>query len=106
MTGVGLVGAGKWGGNWLRTLAALPETALRWCCDLNENLLASVHKQFPQLQTTTSFDDLIRDPAFSTSVGMLQWGSDQLPAGGHNRVSSAGRSLGEILRSWFRRFVP
>src|SRR5205823_6510593 len=63
MTGIGLVGAGKWGGNWLRTLAALPETSLRWCCDLNESLLANVRKQFPQLQTTTSFDDLIRDPA-------------------------------------------
>jgi predicted dehydrogenase len=63
MTGVGLVGAGKWGGNWLRTLAALPEASLRWCCDLNESLLANVRKQHPQIRTTTSFDDLLRDPA-------------------------------------------
>lgn len=63
MTGIGLVGAGKWGGNWLRTLAGLSEASLRWCCDLNETLLANVRKQFPQIQTTTSFDDLLRDPA-------------------------------------------
>src|SRR5262245_37115787 len=63
MTGLGLVGAGKWGGNWLRTLAAMPEVDLRWCCDLNENLLAKVRLTFPNVPTTTTFDDLLRDPA-------------------------------------------
>src|SRR4051812_7868299 len=63
MTGIGLVGAGKWGGNWLRTLAGLNHASLRWCCDLNESLLANVRKQFPQVPTTTSFDDLLHDPA-------------------------------------------
>jgi UDP-2-acetamido-3-amino-2,3-dideoxy-glucuronate N-acetyltransferase len=63
MIGIGLVGAGKWGGNWLRTLASLPDVSLRWCCDLNEGLLARVRQQFPQVPTTTSFDDLLRDPA-------------------------------------------
>lgn len=63
MTGIALVGAGKWGGNWLRTLASLPEVDLRWCCDLNEGLLARVQQQFPQVPTTTSFDDLIHDQA-------------------------------------------
>jgi len=63
MTGLGLVGAGKWGGNWLRTLAGLPEVDLRWCCDLNEALLAKVRQTHPHVLTTTSFDDLLRDPA-------------------------------------------
>jgi predicted dehydrogenase len=63
MTGIGLVGAGKWGGNWLRTLAGLPEAQLRWCCDLNESLLAKVRQQHPNVSTTTAFDDLLRDPA-------------------------------------------
>jgi predicted dehydrogenase len=63
MTGIGLVGAGKWGGNWLRTLAGLPDVHLRWCCDLNESLLARVRGQYPDVSTTTSFDDLLRDPA-------------------------------------------
>ncbi|MBO0698517.1 MAG: Gfo/Idh/MocA family oxidoreductase, partial [Zavarzinella sp.] len=63
MTGIGLVGAGKWGGNWLRTLAGLSDVQLRWCCDLNESLLARVGEQYPHVSTTTSFDDLLRDPA-------------------------------------------
>jgi predicted dehydrogenase len=63
MTGLGLVGAGKWGGNWLRTLAGMPEVDLRWCCDLNEGLLAKVRQAHPDISTTTVFDDLIRDPA-------------------------------------------
>ena len=46
MTGLALVGAGKWGGNWLRTLAGMPEVCLRWCCDLNEALLAKVNQNF------------------------------------------------------------
>ncbi|HKB05752.1 MAG TPA: Gfo/Idh/MocA family oxidoreductase [Gemmataceae bacterium] len=63
MTGIGLVGAGKWGGNWLRTLAGLPEVQPRWCCDLNESLLASARQQYPHIATTTSFENLLRDPA-------------------------------------------
>lgn len=63
MTGIGLVGVGKWGENWLRTLASMPEVSLRWCCDLNESLLARVRQQYPHVPTTTSFDDLLRDPA-------------------------------------------
>jgi predicted dehydrogenase len=63
MTGIGLVGAGKWGGNWLRTLAGMSEVSLRWCCDLNEALLAKVRGQFPQVPTTTSFDEMILDPS-------------------------------------------
>jgi predicted dehydrogenase len=63
MTGIGLVGAGKWGGNWLRTLAGLPDVQLRWCCDLNESLLSKVRQQYLHVSTTTAFDDLLRDPA-------------------------------------------
>jgi predicted dehydrogenase len=68
MTGIGLVGAGKWGGNWLRTLAGLPDVQLRWCCDLNESLLAKVRTQYPHVSTTTAFDDLLRDPATEAVV--------------------------------------
>lgn len=63
MTGIALVGAGKWGGNWLRTLAGLADVDLRWCCDLNPGLLAAVREKFPHVRTTTHYDDLLRDPA-------------------------------------------
>src|SRR4029079_15732923 len=63
MTGVALVGAGKWGGSWRRTLAGLPEVRLRWCCDLNDALLEKVEQAYPQVPATTDFADLLRDPA-------------------------------------------
>ncbi len=62
MTGIGLVGAGKWGGNWLRTLASLPEVSLRWVCDLNEALLAQIRSTYPHVRTTSRFDELLADP--------------------------------------------
>jgi UDP-2-acetamido-3-amino-2,3-dideoxy-glucuronate N-acetyltransferase len=62
MTGLALVGAGKWGGNWLRTLAGLPEVNLRWVCDLNQELLAKVRQTYPNVSTTSRFDDLLADP--------------------------------------------
>jgi predicted dehydrogenase len=63
MTGIGLVGIGKWGANWLRTLAGMPDISFRWCCDLNETLLTRAREQFPQVSATASYDDLLRDPA-------------------------------------------
>jgi predicted dehydrogenase len=63
MTGVGLVGVGNWGANWLRTLAHLPEADLRWACDLNSALLAKINADYPKVRTTNSLDDLLRDPA-------------------------------------------
>ena len=62
MTGVGLVGVGNWGANWLRTLATLPEASLRWACDLNPTLLGKVAAEFPSVRTTNSLDDLLGDP--------------------------------------------
>ena len=63
MTTIGMIGCGSWGSNWVRTLAAMADVKLRWCCDLDESLLARVKQQFPQVQTTTNVDDLFRDPS-------------------------------------------
>src|SRR3954466_9564115 len=63
MTGVGLVGVGNWGANWLRTLATLPEADLRWACDLNPGLLGKINADFPAVRPTASLDDLLKDPA-------------------------------------------
>jgi predicted dehydrogenase len=68
MTAIGMIGCGSWGSNWVRTLAAMADVELRWCCDLNEGLLARTKQQFPQVQTTTRFDDLIADPTLDGIV--------------------------------------
>lgn len=61
MTTVGMIGAGRWGSNWIRTLAALPHTRLRWVCDVSTASLERIRQQFPTVQTTTHLDDLLAD---------------------------------------------
>lgn len=61
MTTVGMIGAGRWGGNWIRTLAALPHTQLRWVCDVSPASLERIRLQFPNVRTTTCLDDLLAD---------------------------------------------
>jgi predicted dehydrogenase len=61
MTTVGMIGAGRWGSNWIRALAALPGTQLRWVCDVSPASLERIRPQFPQVKTTTRLDDLLED---------------------------------------------
>ncbi len=68
MTAIGMIGAGRWGGNWIRTLAGLPGTELRWCCDVSPASLDRVRGQFPQVRTTTRLEDLLEDPTLDGVV--------------------------------------
>ncbi|GIW79549.1 MAG: oxidoreductase [Gemmatales bacterium] len=61
MTSIGMIGAGRWGSNWIRTLAALPGVNLRWCCDVNQASLDRVRRQFPAVATTPDLADLLDD---------------------------------------------
>jgi predicted dehydrogenase len=63
MTVLGMIGAGSWGSNWVRTLAGMKEVELRWCCDLNEGALERVRRQYPHVRTTGRPEDLFEDPA-------------------------------------------
>src|ERR1043166_7182482 len=68
MTSVGMIGAGRWGFNWVRTLASLPGVSLRWCCDVSPASLDRVHAAFPHGRTTTHLDDLIEDDTLDAVV--------------------------------------
>ncbi len=61
MTGIGMLGCGSWGSNWVRTLAAMPDVDLRWCCDLNEGLLEKIRQQYPKVRTTSNPGDVFKD---------------------------------------------
>lgn len=63
MTTIGMLGAGRWGGNWIRTLAALPGTQLRWVCDVSPASLEKIRQQYPHVKTTTRLEDILADPA-------------------------------------------
>lgn len=68
MTTVGMIGAGRWGGNWIRTLAVLPGVQLRWVCDVSTASLDRIRLQFPTVQTTTRLDDLLADASLDGIV--------------------------------------
>jgi predicted dehydrogenase len=53
---IGLVGAGQWGKNYLRNLAALG--VLGAVCDSSQERLDSFAAEYPDLRLTTSVDDL------------------------------------------------
>ncbi len=61
MTTLGVIGAGRWGGNWIRTLAALPGAQLRWVCDVSAASLERIRTQLPDVHTTTRLGDLLED---------------------------------------------
>ncbi len=68
MTAIGMIGAGRWGSNWIRTLASLPGVELRWCCDVSPVSLDRVKQQFPAVKTTTRLTDLLDDPTLDGIV--------------------------------------
>ena len=68
MTTVGVVGAGKWGFNWVRTVARVPDIEFRWCCDLAEANLRRVQSQFPNVRTTSRLEDLLEDQTLDAVV--------------------------------------
>ncbi len=53
---IGLVGAGTWGKNYVRNLAAIG--VLHAVCDANEKVLEQIKAAHPTVKTTTNLDDL------------------------------------------------
>lgn len=60
---VALVGGGYWGRKLLPKFLAASDCPVRWVCDIHADHLAEMHKVFPQVPTTLSYDDLLRDPS-------------------------------------------
>lgn len=56
---VGVVGAGMWGKNHVRTLAGMPEVELAAVCDLNADTRTRLGRQFPGVHMTDSVADLL-----------------------------------------------
>ena len=59
--GIAVVGAGDWGKNHVRTFSQLPGAKLVSVCDLDETRLTSVRTQYPDVHTTTRYDDVVRN---------------------------------------------
>lgn len=61
MLGVGVVGAGYWGPKIVRSLLALPECSLVRACDARPGRLQYLAEQFPQVELTADYDELLSD---------------------------------------------
>jgi predicted dehydrogenase len=58
---VGVVGAGYWGRNYVRSLAALPEAELAWVCDRSADARARAAKLAPGARLTGVLDEMLAD---------------------------------------------
>ena len=62
MIGVAVVGYGYWGPNLVRNFWSVPGARLVSVCDKRPERLASLTAQFPAVEVTADFDDLLKDP--------------------------------------------
>ncbi|MGI5845507.1 MAG: Gfo/Idh/MocA family protein [Candidatus Xenobium sp.] len=63
MIGVGVIGYGYWGPNVLRNLYEHEQVRVAAVCDSRQDRLEKVHRRYPGVPTTTSFDEVLANPA-------------------------------------------
>jgi predicted dehydrogenase len=89
MINIGIIGYGYWGPNLVRNFAELSRAKVAAVADLDPKRLELVSRRFPNVKTTTNWQDLIRDPkidaiAIATPVHThFELGMAVLKAGKH-----------------------
>jgi predicted dehydrogenase len=89
MINIGIIGYGYWGPNLVRNFAELSRAKVAAVADLDPKRLELVSRRFPNVKTTTNWQDLIRDPkidaiAIATPVNThFELGMAVLKAGKH-----------------------
>lgn len=61
--GIGVVGLGYWGPNIVRNLHELPEAHIACVCDSKPEAFDRISRRYPAIPQTSSFDELLGDPA-------------------------------------------
>jgi predicted dehydrogenase len=61
MVNIGVVGCGYWGPKHIRVCYELAESTLTSVCDLDEQKLKQVQTQYPDVDTTTHYDDFFKN---------------------------------------------
>ena len=65
---VALVGLGYWGPHFARIAIEHTDAELVWCCDRSEVALDLPRRRYPQVARTTSFEQVVEDPAVDAVV--------------------------------------
>src|SRR5262245_36468089 len=68
MLSAALVGAGYWGPNLARNIAASNATRLSWVCDLDDAAAEQLASRYPGTQATGSYDDVVGDDGVDAIV--------------------------------------
>lgn len=68
MLGIAIVGFGYWGPNLVRNFSLGGNCAVRTVVELREERLSMVRKLYPNIRTTTSYEDVLRDPGVDAVV--------------------------------------
>lgn len=63
--GIGVVGCGYWGPNLVRNFRALSDCRLVSICDISEDRLRHLKNLYPEVETETSYDTLLKDSRLS-----------------------------------------
>jgi len=66
--GVAVVGLGYWGPNLVRNLYESTVADLQFICDIRPVAIERVARRYPRVPTTTSFDEVLADPAVEAVV--------------------------------------
>jgi predicted dehydrogenase len=68
MIKLALIGCGKWGKNYLKTLTSMEGCELKWVCDLDPRRLEEASSAFSQIRCTENKEDILND---STVQGVI-----------------------------------
>ena len=58
---IGVIGCGYWGPNLIRNFRSIPEVRVKKICDIDDNRLKHMKTLYPEIKTTTEYDQLIYD---------------------------------------------
>lgn len=62
MARIGIIGCGKWGQNYVRTLGQLQNSPLYFCCDQSTETLNNIQEKYPWVKCTTNYNELLQNP--------------------------------------------
>ncbi len=60
---VAVIGCGYWGPNLIRSFVQIPESELKYCCDLDEERLGYIESLYPEPRVTQNYQEILDDPA-------------------------------------------
>ncbi len=65
---IGVVGCGYWGPNLIRNFQSLPGSTVKTVCDMDTSRLEHIKQQYPTVETSSNFDDLLKDKDITAIV--------------------------------------